>query len=253
MDPQNEGGNLGSGGPTGYQQFNEDAPEYKMAAAKEKKKSWALWIKILGFVLIIIGGIGVVTNALELITKIGSLGSTPSIGDFGSVGSTTGLSDVVMKVLDILASLLLMYQGWLMYKTTKKDTAEATTGMRRNIIIFAVLYILIRVIQLLIVLVMFILSGDSEEVSKVEMTEEELEIASILEDGETALNSVVYIFVGGSALATCFCVTCYCGMVYFAHGKYKTAQETYETAERNLNVGSKAPVIDHSQNQNKMV
>ena len=246
-NPTNTGGNIGSAGPTGYQQFDEQDPKYKLTVAKEKKKGWITWIKIIAYILMVLGAISLAMNIFELFGKLGSIGSAPSAVSstggsiaFGSQVQLSGLPDVTNKIIDIITSCLIIYQGWLSLKTTEKDSVDAIKKMRRNIIIFAILHVVFRIAQMAIIVLISVVYSNLDD--KIEL------------DAENSLdtNTVIFTFVGITAVMTCCCVFCYCGMIYMAHGRYKKAQESYETAEKNVNTGAKAPEIDYSQRQNKM-
>lgn len=253
----NAGGNpyqpmsVGTGGgsqPQGYAQFNESNPEYQVAATKENKKSWQLWVKIASIIMMILGTLDTLFAVYNFIVSLVNWGSDAhdahySENLFGAMNvSLNGTVQIIYSLIDVIIPALVIYQGWLSYQTTQKDSSKDTSAMIKKIFMFIVVQIVLKVIQLVIVFLV-ITSAVNEGFNTSEASDED----------KKAANTIVY-----SILATMFCCsfacTGYCCMsIWGMHHFYKRSQLRFEDATRNLNVGTQPPQIDYTPKQNQMV
>ena len=227
-----------SQGTGNYQKFDENDPEYKYAAAKERKKNWSIIIKIIAIIMMIVGAISLIIGVWNLLGSLATFGTRPGANYSEANGHMTGLSALLSSVIDVITPALVVYQGWLSYKTSNLDSM--VTNMLQYIIYFALLHFVLRGIQLVII-GLFTMSHQPRG-------------GFNTDNGDSVDMATVLITVLGVTAACSCCFLCYCcGSIYGLHFFYKDAVNDYETAQKNLNTGTPAPQMDYAHMKNDMV
>ncbi|CAI2379121.1 unnamed protein product [Moneuplotes crassus] len=238
------------GGPVGgYKQQVDDRnePPYELVIARDKKNSKNFWIKIIAWALIIVGIISLIFNLYQLIRTLTQIGKVPNgVYETNSSGfmkrkiDIVGFPEMLSKIIDVIASVLLIYQGYLTLKIAKEDHSSATKKMMKYIIYFAIAHLFLRLLQMVIVLIYAIpLTKNQNKESN--------------EEQKLSLTTIIISIMGFSALCTCCCLLCYCGGIYACHRLYKKDQEEYESLERTIYSNINAPSMDYSHRHNQMV
>ncbi|CAI2374990.1 unnamed protein product [Moneuplotes crassus] len=223
----------------GQQQVNGGGqPSYELAVARDDRKSKNFGIKVIAWILMVLGGISLIVNIFQFISAFVNLGNQRH--GSGNTLMTEGFPGLFGKAIDVIASGLVVYQGYLTLKTAKEDQSEATKKMLKYIIYFAVAHLTLRIIQMIVILVLLVPLTQGQQVD-------------VDEENKVNLTTVLFTVMGFTVICTCCCLLCYCGGIYAYHRSYKKSQERYEMLERSVNQNTNAPKMDYGHMQNQMV
>ena len=217
--------------------------QYELDNARSERNKWRMCIRVLSIIIMIFAAIAIVFGIIEVIKDLLRFSQEDhtvhySDGEYVTTATAVGASGIVIGIVQIIINSLILYQGFLSFQTTRKDSAKQIGNCIRRIILFTCIYIFLEGVQSVITYY----TAKHYEQPDDDMTEEDRLVYN---------NAIMTIAVTLFILSCCCLSVCCLGVVGF-HYMYKNSQKTYELAERNVNLGAAPPNV-YQTKQNTMV
>jgi H+/gluconate symporter-like permease len=226
----------------GYQKFDEGNPQVQVSTTKASKDSWKLWVKILSIVMIVVGLLGLLLNAFNEVMSIVNYSELPeeTSTSYGQHNvPLNGWPGLVQSFLNLLVPLLYLLQGYFTYQTTQKDSSIDTGKMVSKVCMFLGAHVVVQFVKTAFLFFVTSTMIDEHQEDNKDFTEDHADSAKTL---------MLSIIITGALYSICSLFCC-CGSVWGMHYFYKKSQMKFEDAQKNLNTGTPAPVVDQKLNQ----